>query len=147
VVAVNDSDTKHLFDNRYGTGQSTIDGIIRATNLLIAGKTVVVAGYGLCSRGIAMRAKGMGAHVIVTEVDPVKALEAAMDGYQVMPMKKAASIGDVFITATGDKGIITLEHMKLMKPGAIMANSGHFNVEIEYERLKKKHQSQEPNQN
>jgi adenosylhomocysteinase len=136
VVAVNDSDTKHLFDNRYGTGQSTIDGIIRATNLLIAGKTVVVAGYGLCSRGIAMRARGMGAHVIVTEVDPVKALEAAMDGYQVMPMKQAAKLGDVFITATGDKAVITLEHMKLMKSGAMMANSGHFNVEIEYEKLR-----------
>jgi adenosylhomocysteinase len=136
VVAVNDSDTKHLFDNRYGTGQSTIDGIIRATNLLIAGKTVVVAGYGLCSRGIAMRARGMGAHVVVTEVDPVKALEAAMDGYQVMPMKQAAKLGDVFITATGDKAVITLEHMKLMKSGAMMANSGHFNVEIEYEKLR-----------
>jgi adenosylhomocysteinase len=136
VVAVNDSDTKHLFDNRYGTGQSTMDGIIRATNLLIAGKTVVVAGYGLCSRGIAMRAKGMGAHVIVTEVDPVKALEAAMDGYQVMPMKKAATMGDVFITATGDKSIVTIEHMRLMKPGVILANSGHFNVEIEYDKLK-----------
>lgn len=137
VLAVNESDTKHLFDNRYGTGQSTIDGIIRATNILLAGKYVVVGGYGLCSRGIAMRARGMGAKVIVTEVDPVKALEAHMDGYEVMPMKRAVKMGDVFITATGDKAVVTLEHMKLMKAGAIMANSGHFNVEVEYDRLKK----------
>lgn len=137
VVAVNESDTKHLFDNRYGTGQSTIDGIIRATNVLLAGKTVVVGGYGLCSRGIAMRARGMGAKVVVTEVDPVRALEAHMDGYQVMPMKKAAKVGDIFVTATGDKAVITLEHMKLMKDGVILANSGHFNVELEYDRLKK----------
>jgi adenosylhomocysteinase len=137
VVAVNDSDTKHLFDNRYGTGQSTIDGIIRATNMLLAGKTVVVAGFGLCSRGIAMRARGMGASVVVTEVDPVKALEAHMEGYRVMPMKMAAKVGDVFITATGDKAVITLDHMKQMKDGAIMANSGHFNVELEYDELRK----------
>jgi len=137
VVAVNDSDTKHLFDNRYGTGQSTIDGILRATNILLAGKVIVVAGFGFCSRGIAMRARGMGAHVIVTEVEPVRALEAVMEGYQVMPMKRAAKIGDVFITATGDKSVVTLEHMNLMKDGAILANSGHFNVEVEYDELKK----------
>lgn len=137
VLAVNESDTKHLFDNRYGTGQSTIDGIIRATNVLLAGKNVVVGGYGLCSRGIAMRARGMGANVIVTEVDAVKALEAHMDGYRVMPMRQAAKIGDVLVTATGDKAVITLEQMKLMKDGVILANSGHFNVEVEYDRLKK----------
>ncbi len=137
VVAVNDSDTKHLFDNRYGTGQSTIDGIIRATNVLLAGKVVVVGGYGLCSRGIAMRARGLGANVVVTEVDAVKALEAHMDGYRVMPMNKAAKIGDVFVTATGDKSVVTVAHMKLMKDGAIMCNSGHFNVEVEYNELKK----------
>lgn len=137
VVAVNDSDTKHLFDNRYGTGQSTIDGIIRATNVLFAGKTVVVGGYGYCSRGIATRAAGMGANVVVTEVNPVRALEAAMDGYRVMPMKQAAKIGDIFISATGDKSVISLEHMKLMKSGAMMANSGHFDVELEYAALKK----------
>lgn len=136
VLAVNESDTKHLFDNRYGTGQSTIDGIIRATNVLLAGKNVVVGGYGLCSRGIAMRARGMGANVIVTEVNPVRALEAHMDGYRVMPMGKAAKIGDIFVTATGDKAVVTLAHMKLMKDGAILANSGHFNVEVEYENLK-----------
>lgn len=137
VLAVNESDTKHLFDNRYGTGQSTIDGVIRATNILLAGKVVVVGGYGLCSRGIAMRARGMGAKVMVTEVDPIKALEAHMDGYQVCPMKQAAKLGDVFLTATGDKAVVTLQHMKLMKDGAIMANSGHFNVEVEYDALKK----------
>lgn len=138
VLAVNESDTKHLFDNRYGTGQSTIDGIIRATNILLAGKYLVVGGYGLCSRGIAMRGRGMGAKVIVTEVDPIRALEAQMDGYQVMPMRQAAKIGDVFVTATGDKAVITLEHMKLMKDGVILANSGHFNVEVEYDQLKRK---------
>ncbi len=137
VIAVNDSDTKHLFDNRYGTGQSTIDGILRATNILIAGKTFVVGGYGWCSRGIAMRAHGMGANVIVTEVDPVRALEATMDGYRVMPMKEAAKIGDVFVSATGDKHVISLEAMKLMKDGAIVANSGHFDVEIEMSGLEK----------
>jgi adenosylhomocysteinase len=130
VVAVNDSLTKHMFDNRYGTGQSTLDGIIRATNVLIAGKTVVVAGYGWCSKGIAMRSKGMGADVIVTEIDPVKALEAAMDGFRVMPMTEAARVGDIFITATGDIHVLDGEDFAAMKNGAIIANSGHFNVEI-----------------
>jgi len=130
VVAVNDSLTKHLFDNRYGTGQSTIDGIIRATNVLLAGRTVVVGGYGWCSRGIAMRAKGMGANVIVTEIDPLKALEAVMDGYRVMPMIEAAPLGDVFVTSTGDINVIDVHHFDAMKDGAIVANSGHFNVEI-----------------
>lgn len=137
VIAVNDSDTKHLFDNRYGTGQSTIDGIIRATNILIAGKTVVVAGYGWCSRGIASRAEGMGANVIVTEVDPVRALEAAMDGYRVMKMKDAVKFGDIFISATGDKHVIDLSHMEAMKDGSIVANSGHFDVEIDMAGLEK----------
>ncbi|MHC1590502.1 MAG: adenosylhomocysteinase [Candidatus Helarchaeales archaeon] len=130
VFAVNDSATKRLFDNHYGTGQSTIDGILRSTAILIAGKNVVVVGYGQCSRGIAIRARGMGAHTIVTEVDPVKALQAVYDGFQVMPLKKAARIGDLFITSTGDKHVIDKEHMELMKDGAIMCNSGHFNVEI-----------------
>ena len=130
IIAVNDAMTKHLFDNRYGTGQSTIDGVIRATNVLIAGKTVVVAGYGWCSRGIAMRAKGMGANVIVTEVDPLRALEAVMDGYRVMPMIEAAPQGDIFITSTGDINVIDRQHFEVMKDGAIVANSGHFNVEI-----------------
>jgi adenosylhomocysteinase len=130
IVAVNDALTKHFFDNRYGTGQSTIDGVIRATNVLIAGKTVVVAGYGWCSRGIAMRAKGLGANVIVTEVQPLRALEAVMDGYRVMPMAEAASQGDVFITSTGDISVIDRHHFEVMKDGAIIANSGHFNVEI-----------------
>ncbi len=130
VVAVNDSLTKHMFDNRYGTGQSTLDGVIRATNVLIAGKTVVVAGYGWCSKGIAMRSKGMGADVIVTEIDPVKALEAAMDGFRVMPMSEAARVGDIFITATGDIHVLDGEDFSVMKDGAIIANSGHFNVEI-----------------
>lgn len=137
VIAVNDSDTKHLFDNRYGTGQSTIDGILRATNILIAGKTFVVAGYGWCSRGIAMRANGMGANVIVTEVDPIRALEAVMDGYRVMRMEDAAQVGDIFVSATGDKHVISKETMKLMKDGAIMANSGHFDSEIDLESLEK----------
>jgi adenosylhomocysteinase len=137
VIAVNDSDTKHLFDNRYGTGQSSIDGILRATNILLAGKTFVVGGYGWCSRGIALRAKGMGSNVIVTEVDPVRALEAAMDGYRVMPMKEAAKIGDIFISATGDKYVLSLEVLKLMKDGAIVANSGHFDVEIDMAGLEK----------
>jgi adenosylhomocysteinase len=136
VIAVNDSDTKHLFDNRYGTGQSTIDGIIRATNVLLAGKNFVVAGYGWCSRGIAARAKGMGANVIVTEVDSVRALEAAMDGFRVMTMKEAAKIGDIFVSATGNKGVITLDIIKHMKDGAILANSGHFDVEIDMKKLK-----------
>ena len=130
AIAVNDAYTKMMFDNRYGTGQSTIDGILRATNILFAGKTVVVAGYGWVGRGIAMRARGMGAKVVVTEVDPIKALEAAMDGYLVMPMIEAAKIGDVFITATGDKKVIRREHFEVMKDGAILANAGHFNVEI-----------------
>ncbi len=130
IIAVNDAQTKHLFDNRYGTGQSTIDGITRATNVLWAGKTVVVAGYGWCGRGVALRARGLGAKVIVTEVDPVRALEAAMDGYQVMPMAEAAAIGDIFITLTGDVNVIDRPHLEAMKDGAILANSGHFNVEI-----------------
>jgi len=130
IIAVNEAQTKHLFDNRYGTGQSTIDGITRATNILWAGKTVVVAGYGWCGRGVAMRARGLGAKVIVTEVDPVRALEAAMDGYQVMPMAEAAAIGDIFITLTGNVNVIDRPHLQAMKDGAIVANSGHFNVEI-----------------
>jgi adenosylhomocysteinase len=130
VIAVNDSATKHLFDNRYGTGQSTIDGIIRATNILLAGKTFVVGGYGYCSRGIAERARGLGANVIVTEIDPVRALEAAMDGYRVMPMEQAAAIADFVVTATGDKHVIDAEDFAAMKDGCIVANSGHFNVEI-----------------
>jgi adenosylhomocysteinase len=130
VIAVNDALTKHMFDNRYGTGQSTLDGIIRATNILIAGKTVVVAGYGWCSRGIAMRANGLGGNVIVTEINPLKALEAVMDGFRVMPMQEAAKIGDIFVSATGDINVIDTHHMEVMKDGAIIANSGHFNVEI-----------------
>lgn len=130
VIAVNDALTKHMFDNRYGTGQSTIDGIIRATNVLLAGKTFVVAGYGWCGRGLASRARGMGAHVIVTETDPMKALEAVMDGYQVMPMTDAAKIGDVFCTVTGDINVLDKHHFEVMKDGALVANSGHFNVEI-----------------
>jgi adenosylhomocysteinase len=130
VVAVNDAMTKHLFDNRYGTGQSTIDGIIRATNILLAGKVFVIGGYGWCARGLAMRARGMGANVIVTEVDPMKALEAVMDGFRVMPMMEAAPIGDIFVTLTGDINVIDLHHFEAMKDGAIVANSGHFNVEI-----------------
>ena len=135
VIAVNDANTKHLFDNRYGTGQSTIDGIIRATDVLLAGKKFVVAGYGWCGRGIAKRADGMGSNVIVTEVDPLRALEAAMDGYSVMPMNEAAEIGDIFCTTTGDKSVITGEHFDRMKDGAIVANSGHFNVEIDLDSL------------
>lgn len=137
VIAVNDSQTKHLFDNRYGTGQSTLDGVIRATNVLIAGKTVVVAGYGWCSKGIAMRADGLGANVIVTEIDSIKALEAAMDGYRVMPMVEAAKIGDIFITATGDIHVLDGEDFDAMKDGAIICNSGHFNVEIDIPALEK----------
>ena len=135
VIAVNDSDTKHLFDNRYGTGQSTIDGVLRATNILLAGKTFVVAGYGWCSRGIAMRANGMGSNVVVTEVDPVRALEAAMDGYRVMPMIEAAKIADIIVSATGDKHVISKESMDVMKDGAIIANSGHFDSEIDMPSL------------
>jgi adenosylhomocysteinase len=130
IVAVNEAETKHLFDNRYGTGQSTIDGIIRATNVLFAGKNVVVGGYGWCSRGIASRARGMGANVIVTEIDPMKALEAIMDGYRVMPMIDAAREGDIFVTSTGDVHVLDRQHFELMKDGAILANSGHFNVEL-----------------
>ncbi len=130
VIAVNDAMTKHFFDNRYGTGQSTIDGIIRATNILLAGKVFVVAGYGWCGRGLAMRARGMGAQVIVTEVDPLKALEAVMDGYQVMPMLEAAKVGDIFCTVTGDLNVLDTHHFEVMKDGAIVSNSGHFNVEI-----------------
>jgi adenosylhomocysteinase len=130
ILAVNDADTKHFFDNRYGTGQSTIDGIVRATNVLLAGKTFVVGGYGWCSRGIAMRAQGMGANIIVTEVDPLRALEAVMDGFRVMPMRKAAEIGDIFVTSTGDVNVIDKPHIEVMKDGALLANSGHFNVEV-----------------
>ncbi len=130
IVAINDAMTKHLFDNRYGTGQSTLDGVIRATNVLIAGKTVVIAGYGWCSRGIAMRAKGLGANIIITEIDPLKALEAVMDGFRVMPMIEAAPLGDFFITSTGDINVIDRHHFEAMKDGAIVSNSGHFNVEI-----------------
>ena len=137
MLAVNDSMTKHYFDNRYGTGQSTIDGVIRASNILLAGRVVVVAGYGWCGRGVASRARGMGAHVIVTEVDPMKALEALMDGYQVMPLKDASPRGDVFITLTGDKNVLDTEHLKLMKDGALLANSGHFNAEINIAALEK----------
>jgi adenosylhomocysteinase len=135
IVAVNDALTKHLFDNRYGTGQSTLDGIIRATNILLAGLNVVVAGYGWCGRGVAMRARGMGAHVIVTEIDPVKALEALMDGFRVMTMHEAAPLGDVFVTLTGNKKVIARDHFERMKSGAILCNSGHFNVEIDLETL------------
>lgn len=137
IIAVNDANTKHLFDNRYGTGQSTIDGIIRATNILLAGKTFVVCGYGWCGRGVAMRAKGMGANVIITETDPLRALEATMDGYAILPIKEAAKIGDVFVTLTGDVNVITTEHFKIMKDGAIVCNSGHFNVEVDIPALKK----------
>lgn len=136
IMAVNDSLTKHLFDNRYGTGQSTIDGILRATNILISGSNFVVAGYGWCGRGLAMRAKGMGAQVFVTEVDPVKALEARMDGYNVLTMSAAAKLGDIFVTVTGDINVIRKEHMLKMKDGAIIANSGHFDVEIDKPALK-----------
>jgi len=137
VIAVNDSETKHLFDNRYGTGQSTLDGIIRATNMLIAGSTVVVAGYGWCGRGFALRARGAGANVLVTEIDPMKALEAQMEGYGVVPMAEAAPIGDLFVTLTGNVEVIRVEHMRAMKDGAILANSGHFNVELDLDGLKK----------
>jgi len=137
IVAVNDADTKHLFDNRYGTGQSTIDGIIRATNFLLAGSKFVVAGYGWCGRGLASRARGAGAEVIVTEVDPTKALEAVMDGFRVMSMEEAAKIGDVFCTVTGNKNVLAKQHFEVMKDGAIISNSGHFNVEIDIPTLEK----------
>jgi len=135
IIAVNDADTKHLFDNRYGTGQSTVDGIIRATNRLLAGANFVVSGYGWCGRGVAMRAVGMGAKVIITEVDPLRALEAVMDGYQVMPMAEASAIGDFFCTLTGDIHVLRREHFQVMKDGAIISNSGHFNVELDLEAL------------
>ena len=144
VIAINDAHTKHLFDNRYGTGQSTIDGIIRATNLLLAGQNFVVAGYGWCSRGIASRARGLGAIVIVTEVEPTRALEAAMDGFRVMPMAEAAKIGDIFVTATGDRDVLRGEHFEVMKNGAVLANSGHFNVEIDIPALEKLCSSKRP---
>jgi adenosylhomocysteinase len=136
IIAVNDANTKHLFDNRYGTGQSTIDGIVRATNVLLAGKRFVVSGYGWVGRGVGLRARGMGAHVIVTEVDPLRALEAAMDGFEVLPMEQAARIGDIFCTATGDKHVVRREHMEQMKDGAILSNTGHFNVEIDIPALR-----------
>jgi adenosylhomocysteinase len=141
IIAVNDADTKHLFDNRYGTGQSTVDGIIRATNVLIAGSNFVVCGYGWCGRGVAMRARGLGANVIITEVDPTKALEAVMDGFNVKPLKDACRIADLFVTVTGDINVIRKEHFAAMKDGAIVSNSGHFNVEIDIpalERMSKK---------
>jgi adenosylhomocysteinase len=131
IVAVNDADTKHLFDNRFGTGQSTIDGIIRATNLLLAGRTIVICGYGQCGRGVASRARGLGARVVVTEVDPLRALEAVMEGYEAMPGREAARVGDIFVTVTGDKSVLTREHFELMKDGAVLANSGHFDSEID----------------
>ena len=136
VIAVNEAKTKHLFDNRYGTGQSTIDGILRATNVLLAGRIFVVGGYGWCGRGLADRARGMGAHVIVIEVDPLRALQAVMDGFRVMPMAEAARIGDIFFTATGDKHVLRREHFEVMKDGAILANTGHFNVEIDIPALR-----------
>jgi adenosylhomocysteinase len=136
VVPLNDALTKHLFDNRYGTGQNTIDGILRAAHVLLAGSVLVVAGYGWCGRGVAMRASGMGARVLVVEVDPIKALEAVMDGYQVLPMREAAKLGDIFVTVTGNRDVIRVEHMQAMKPGAILCNSGHFDVEIDVAGLK-----------
>jgi adenosylhomocysteinase len=147
IIAVNDAHTKYLFDNRYGTGQSTLDGILRATNILLAGLNFVVAGYGWCGRGLAMRARGMGANVIVTEIDPIKALEAHMDGFRVMPMNDAARIGDVFVTLTGNKSVIAAEHFENMKDGAVVANSGHFNVEIDIpalERMAGSHRTARP---
>jgi adenosylhomocysteinase len=144
IVAVNDALTKHLFDNRYGTGQSSIDGVLRATNLLIAGLRVVVSGYGWCGKGVAMRAKGHGADVIITEINPVRALEAVMDGFRVMPMPEAAKIGDIFITVTGNKSILTHDHFERMKDGAVIANSGHFNVEIDIPALEKLSSSKKP---
>jgi adenosylhomocysteinase len=136
MIALNDADTKHLFDNRYGTGQNTVDGILRATNVLLAGSVFVVVGYGWCGRGVALRARGMGARVIVVEVDPIRALEAVMEGYQVLPMAEAAEVGDLFVTVTGNRDAIRLEHLEAMKPGAIVCNSGHFDVEIDMEGLR-----------
>jgi adenosylhomocysteinase len=144
IISVNDAHTKHLFDNRYGTGQSTIDGILRATNLLLAGLTVVVVGYGWCGRGIASRARGLGANVVVTEVDPTRALEAVMEGLRVLPLSEAAKIGDVFITVTGNKNVLSAEHFERMKDGAVLANSGHFNVEIDIPALEKMATSKRP---
>jgi adenosylhomocysteinase len=144
IIAVNDALTKHLFDNRYGTGQSTLDGVIRATNMLLAGMTIVVAGYGWCGRGVASRARGMGANVIVTEIDPTKALEAVMDGFRVMTMNEAAVLGDLFITLTGNKHVIAKDHFEKMKNGAILCNSGHFNIEIDLEALAKVASSRRP---
>src|SRR5213080_3395946 len=144
IIAVNDALTKHLFDNRYGTGQSTLDGIIRATNMLLAGMTIVVAGYGWCGRGVASRARGMGANVIVTEIDPTKALEAVMDGFRVMTMNEATTIGDLFVTLTGNKHVIAKDHFEKMKNGAILCNSGHFNIEIDLEALVKMASSRRP---
>jgi adenosylhomocysteinase len=137
IIAVNDALTKHMFDNRYGTGQSTMDGVIRCTNSLIAGSKFVIAGYGWCGRGLASRARGMGADVIVTEIDPTKAIEAVMDGYRVMSMAEASKIGDIFVTVTGNKNVIARDHFELMKNGAVVANSGHFNVEIDIPALEK----------
>jgi adenosylhomocysteinase len=145
VIAVNDAQTKHFFDNRYGTGQSTLDGIVRATNLLLAGRRIVVCGYGWCGKGVALRARGMGSHVIVTEVDPIRALEAAMDGFDVMPIAEAAAIGDIFITVTGNSGVIRREHFLRMKDGVFVANSGHFDVELEMPALKEEAQTVTPN--
>jgi adenosylhomocysteinase len=136
VVSVNSANTKHMFDNRYGTGQSAIDGIIRATNVLLAGRTMVVCGYGMCGRGVASRARGMGAEVVVTEVDPLHALEAAMDGFRVMPIHEAATQGDIFITVTGNKHVLASDHFEVMKDGAILANAGHFNIEIDIDALR-----------
>ena len=147
IIAVNDADTKHMFDNRYGTGQSTIDGIVRATNFLLAGSKFVVAGYGWCGRGLASRARGLGAEVIVTEIDPTKALEAVMDGYRVMSMEQAAQLGDVFCTVTGNKSVLRKEHFELMKDGAIISNSGHFNVEIDIPALEKMSSSKRTTRN
>lgn len=141
IVAVNDTPTKHMFDNYYGTGQSTMDGLLRATNILLSGKVVVIAGYGYCGKGMALRAHGLGARIIVTEVDPLPALQAVMDGFEVMPMARAAKLGDVFLTATGDKDVITREHFKLMKDGAVLGNSGHFNVEINVAQLERESRS------
>jgi adenosylhomocysteinase len=145
VIAVNDAETKHFFDNRYGTGQSTLDGIIRATNVLIAGRKVVISGYGWCGKGVALRARGLGAQVIVTEVSPIRALEAAMDGFLVMPMKEAARVGDLFITVTGNKHVIGKEHFGLMKDGAMVCNSGHFDVEIDLKALEGETAQRTPN--
>jgi len=135
-IAVNDAQTKHFFDNRYGTGQSTLDGIIRATNILLAGKTLVVVGYGWCGKGCAMRARGMGANVVITEIDPIKAIEAVMDGFRVLPMKEAVKVGDIFVTVTGNRHVIDKEHFEAMKHGAIVCNSGHFDLELNLEALR-----------